>query len=288
MIKKRLSWLILSAMVAGIVTFASAVLANQLQFIPNNPRLGDGISVILKADQPPQTNPTISVEKKTYPTFPIGNDQFRGFLPTSPLEKPRTLSIEINNNGEIIKQSLKLTNRSFPVQRITLPKGKAGVDATELELRRVKETKNLLTPEKYWNGRFIPPNKSRMSSGYGIRRYYNGVFAKDYYHRGIDYAGGYGSPVTAPAPGKIVLVGKEKEGFRVHGNIVGMDHGQGVISLFLHLSKINVKEGDFVQTGKVIGAIGSTGASTGPHLHWGFFVNAVSVDPIPWLSQSIE
>ena len=77
-------------------------------------------------------------------------------------------------------------------------------------------------------------------------------------------------------------MGLESQGFRVHGNTIGIDHGQGVTSVFLHLSRIYVKEGDFVKAGQVIGAVGTTGASTGPHLHWGLYVQGESVDPTAW------
>lgn len=86
----------------------------------------------------------------------------------------------------------------------------------------------------------------------------------------------------APAAGRVALVGRVSQGFRIHGNIVGIDHGQGVTSTYLHLSRINVKEGDVVQAGQLIGAVGSTGAVTGPHLHWGLYVQGQSVDPVPW------
>ena len=144
------------------------------------------------------------------------------------------------------------------------------------------------TPEKFWKGSFKRPNQGRMSTQYGVRRYYNGVFANDYYHRGLDYAGASGSAVVAPAAGRVVLVGTVAQGFKVHGNVIGVDHGQGVASIFMHLKQISVKEGDFVQPGQKIGTVGSTGASTGPHLHWGLYVNGKSVDPMPWLNGTAE
>ena len=111
---------------------------------------------------------------------------------------------------------------------------------------------------------------------------------QDYYHKGVDYAGGYGSPIIAPAAGKVRLVGREDAGFHVHGNVVGIDHGQGVVSIFMHLQNIDVAEGTMVKAGEKIGSIGSTGASTGPHLHWGLYVNEVAVDPVPWRFGAIE
>jgi murein DD-endopeptidase MepM/ murein hydrolase activator NlpD len=140
--------------------------------------------------------------------------------------------------------------------------------------------KKLVTPEKFWQGEFVRPNASRISTGFGVRRYYNGVFAQDYYHKGVDYAGGLGSPVVAPAAGQVRLVGREAEGFQVHGNVVGIDHGQGVLSILMHLQDIEVKEGGMVKAGQLIGTVGDTGAATGPHLHWGLYVNQVAVDPV--------
>ena len=263
--------------------------ALEVQVLPKNPQLGDTISVVIEANAQEKTsNPTVTVGEKTYPAFEIAPRQYRSFVPTTPLEKAGVRTIKISEDGQEQNISVKVRDRKFPVQRITLPPGKAGVNATEYELKRVKELKALQTPEKYWNSAFLVPNAGRTSTKYGVRRYYNGEFAKDYYHRGQDYAGGEGSRVIAPAAGRVALVGTVSQGFRVHGNVVGIDHGQGVVSIFMHLSRINVKEGDFVQAGQKIGAVGSTGASTGPHLHWGLYVNGQSVDPLPWKAQKID
>jgi murein DD-endopeptidase MepM/ murein hydrolase activator NlpD len=263
--------------------------ALEVQVLPKNPQLGDTISVVIEANAQEKTsNPTVTVGEITYPAFEIAPRQYRSFVPTTPLEKAGVRTIKISEDGQEQNISVKVRDRKFPVQRITLPPGKAGVNATEYELKRVKELKALQTLEKYWNGAFLAPNAGRTSTKYGVRRYYNGEFAKDYYHRGQDYAGGEGSRVIAPAAGRVALVGTVSQGFRVHGNVVGIDHGQGVVSIFMHLSRINVKEGDFVQAGQKIGAVGSTGASTGPHLHWGLYVNGQSVDPLPWKAQKID
>lgn len=278
----------------GIITAIPMALglpakALEVQIVPKNPQLGDTISVLIEADnQKSLSNPTVMVGEKTYPAFEIAPRQYRSFIPTTPLEKAGVRTIRVSEEGQEQKLSIQVRDRKFPVQRITLPPGKAGVDATQEELKRVAEFKALQTPEKYWNGVFLTPNAGRTSTRYGVRRYYNGVFANDYYHRGQDYAGAAGSSVTAPAAGRVALVGTVSQGFRVHGNVIGIDHGQGVVSIFMHLSRINVREGDFVKAGQKIGAVGSTGASTGPHLHWGLYVNGQSVDPLPWKSQEIK
>jgi murein DD-endopeptidase MepM/ murein hydrolase activator NlpD len=178
-------------------------------------------------------------------------------------------------------------DRTFPVQRIWLPPGKNS-DGTDFEFDRVDAFKKLVTPEKFWRGAFIAPNRGPVTTIFGVLRYYNGEFAKDYYHRGVDYGGAYGSPVIAPAAGRVALVGRANQGFELHGNTIGLDHGQGVLSIFLHLSRISVKEGDLVKAGQVLGAVGDTGIATGPHLHWGLYVNGLSVDPTPWRAQGFE
>ena len=278
----------------GIITAIPMALglpakALEVQIMPKNPQLGDTISVLIEADaQKSLSNPTVTVGEKTYPAFEIAPRQYRSFIPTTPLEKAGVRTIKVSEEGQEQKLSVQVRDRKFPVQRITLPPGKAGVKATQEELKRVAEFKALQTPEKYWNGVFLTPNAGRTSTRYGVRRYYNGVFANDYYHRGQDYAGATGSSVTAPAAGRVALVGTVSQGFRVHGNVIGIDHGQGVVSIFMHLSRINVQEGDFVKAGQKIGAVGSTGASTGPHLHWGLYVNGQSIDPLPWKSQEIK
>jgi lysostaphin len=230
-------------------------------------------------------HPGVAIGEKTYPTFEIAPKQYRAFIPTTPLEKPGIRTIQITGDGQVQNLPVRVRNRTFPVQRINLPPGKAGVEATEFELKRVAAFKALQTPEKYWSGVFLKPNAGRMSTKFGVRRYYNGKFAEDYYHRGLDYAGATGSPVIAPAAGRVALVGTVSQGFRVHGNVIGIDHGQGVTSIFMHLSRINVQEGDLVKAGQKIGAVGATGASTGPHLHWGLYVNGLSIDPIPWQTK---
>jgi murein DD-endopeptidase MepM/ murein hydrolase activator NlpD len=271
---------------AGILSFTLPVQALQVQVTPTNPQLGDTLSVVIQVDNSSET-PTVSLQQKNYPAFPIGNNRFRALLPTTPLESPGVRQIQVKGDAQMQNLTVQVRDRSFPTQSIWLPPGKDS-EGTDLEFDRVDAFKALVTPQKFWNGKFLRPNSGEITTIYGVRRYYNGVFAKDYYHRGVDYAGPYGSPVVAPASGRVALVGRESQGFKIHGNTVGIDHGQGVASILIHLSRIDVKEGDFVQAGQVIGTLGSTGASTGPHLHWGLYVNGQSVDPVPWRLQGFE
>ncbi|QOV23857.1 M23 family metallopeptidase [Anabaenopsis elenkinii] len=274
---------------ALVVILASPVHALEVQVTPSNPQLGDTISVVINVNHRDDgSNPTVVVGDTSYPAFAISSQKYRALIPTTPLDRPGTITLKVSGDGQERNLALNLRNRSFPTQRINLPPGRAGVRATEHELQRVAAFKALQTPQKHWNGPMVKPNAGRITTIYGVRRYYNGEFAADYYHRGVDYASPTGSPVVAPAAGTVALVGTVSAGFRVHGNTIGIDHGQGVTSILLHLNSIKVKEGDFVTAGQVVGTVGSTGASTGPHLHWGLYVNGKSVDPAPWRFGSIN
>jgi murein DD-endopeptidase MepM/ murein hydrolase activator NlpD len=283
--KRILVSLVLGA-IALIAVLATPVQATQVQVQPTNPQLGDTISVVIQTDTPLSENLTVSMSGKTVQTFPLGTNRYRALLPTTPLDQPGRKEIQVNAGGEVQRLAVALRDRSFPTQRIWVSGG--GSDGTEFEFEQVNAFKRTVTPEKFWHGAFLRPNAGGVSSEYGVRRYYNGVFAQDYYHRGVDYAGGLGSAIVAPAPGRVVLIGRESEGFRLHGDTIGIDHGQGVASIFIHLSRIDVSPGDFVQAGQMIGALGATGSATGPNLHWGLYVNGESVDPVPWRYEGIE
>ncbi|TVP61248.1 MAG: M23 family metallopeptidase [Nodularia sp. (in: Bacteria)] len=272
-----------------VVILALPVDALEAQVTPSNPQLGDTLSVVINVDNPDiGNNPTVAVGEKSYPAFAIAPNKYRALVPTTPLDKPGTITLKVSGGNKVQNLAVNLRNRNFPVQRINLPPGRAGVRATEHELQRVAAFKDIQTPQKHWNGPLLKPNQGRITTIYGVRRYYNGKFAENYYHRGVDYAGATGSPVVAPAAGTVALVGTVSEGFRVHGNTIGIDHGQGVTSILMHLNGINVKEGDFVKPGQLVGTVGSTGASTGPHLHWGLYVHGQCVDPVPWRFDGVN
>lgn len=252
---------------------------------PERASLGDTlyIEVQTQESEPPQ----VEVGGKIMPVFPLGANRWRSLVPTTPLQTHGRRSLIVRSGADTRNMLVWVGNRQFPVQRIWLPPGK-GSSGTDFEFDQADAFKALVTPEKLWQGPFRRPHSGPVTTPYGVRRYYNGVFAENYFHRGIDYAGSTGSPVLAAARGRVALVGRESQGFLIHGNTVGIDHGQGVSTIYLHLHQIHVQEGDMVNAGQVIGTVGNTGASTGPHLHWGLYVNGESVDPRSWLAQGWE
>jgi lysostaphin len=117
-----------------------------------------------------------------------------------------------------------------------------------------------------------------MTSPFGVLRLHNGKPTGNF-HGGVDQRGAAGQSVKAPAAGIVKLVRM----FNIHGGTVGIDHGQGLITLYLHLSRFAVKEGQQVQKGDLVAYVGSTGRSNAPHLHWGIYANNVPVNPLQWL-----
>ena len=120
-----------------------------------------------------------------------------------------------------------------------------------------------------------------ITAPFGTGRSYNGAPVSSY-HRGVDYASPAGDPVLASAPGRVGWVGE----MPIRGNSVIVDHGAGLMTGYHHLSRIDVTVDDLVQAGTQLGALGATGLTTGPHVHWEVIVHGVNVDPLPWLFNS--
>jgi murein DD-endopeptidase MepM/ murein hydrolase activator NlpD len=291
MVVRPLKWWLLVGLsvlsaIAAIIFGVSRADALQVILKPNAPKLGDTVSVWIASNS--QNPPSVAIAEQQYPVFAIAPNRWRAFIPTTPLDKAGMRQVIVTVDGQQQSLAMPLASRQFPTQSLWIDESGGGLEPTDYEWDTVSAFKKLVSPQKFWQGAFLRPNDGEITTIFGVQRYYNGVFANDYYHRGVDYAGAYGSPVIAPAAGYVRLVGTVAQGFRLHGNTVGVDHGQGVLSIFLHLSKIYVKDGDFVKAGQVVGSLGSTGASTGPHLHWGLYVNGQAVDPVPWRYESIE
>ena len=129
-----------------------------------------------------------------------------------------------------------------------------------------------------WQEPLLAPVPGCMNSPFGASRLHNGKPTGDY-HGGVDQRGAAGAPIHAVAAGTVRIARM----FTLRGGTVGIDHGQGLATIYMHMSKVAAKEGQSVRAGDVIGYVGSTGRATGPHLHWSLYANGHPVSPNQWV-----
>lgn len=212
----------------------------------------------------------------------IAGDRFVGVVGTGafyPGGEPE-LVIRVGDSPAWV-QPWRFTAREWEYQELTLTGEAAQIDqqARDEERARLRELWTRVTPNPLWLGAFETPivNYLQVSVNYGARRSYNGGPYLTY-HEGVDFSAYAGTPVTAPAAGTVVLA----EPLYVRGGAVILDHGLGIYTGFYHLSTINVITGQTVVPGDLLGEVGTTGLSTGNHLHWDLLVNGVWVDAATW------
>ena len=189
--------------------------------------------------------------------------------------KPGTQQIEAGGQ----RLSFQVGSKTYVEQRITLKNQQqvnpnaANLNRIERELAEQTRAYQQFSPRQPSNLLFDQPVNGPLSSPFGLRRFFNGEERNP--HSGLDFAANRGTPIKAPAAGKVILVGD----YFFNGKTVFVDHGQGLISMFCHLSEIGVKVGDELPRGGVLGKVGATGRATGPHLHWNVSLNDARVDP---------
>lgn len=193
--------------------------------------------------------------------------------------KPGRHSIRIKGVPKLNKISFEVRDKKYAESRLHI-KNKRFVDPTAKDLVRIrKEIKQIHAAFRTWDEDFAVPDKLLQptegfrSSSFGLRRILNGQ--PRHPHSGMDIAAPVGQKVIAPARGKVIGMGN----FFFTGNTLFIDHGNGLVSMFCHLSEIDVKKGETVKRGEQVAKVGMTGRVTGPHLHWGLSLNNYRVDP---------
>ena len=185
-----------------------------------------------------------------------------------------------DGDGRSVRRELTIAPRAWDIQSLpTLPRGTAPtadfLRRRPIELARIGAARRVHVDSDGWRQRFAWPVIGRISGLFGSQRIYAGEPGAP--HSGVDVARPAGTPVAAPADGVVVLAAEAP--FTLEGNLLMIDHGMGLNSAFLHLSRIDVKEGQRVTRGQIVGAIGATGRATGPHLHWGMKWQEERIDP---------
>lgn len=194
--------------------------------------------------------------------------------------KPGATSLRVQPaGGKTRRVDFVIHDKRYAEQRLTI-KNRHLVDPSAADLSRIRrESKAIGAALATWRDahsvplHFNLPVKGILTSPFGLRRFYNGQARKP--HSGIDIAAPEGTPIDAPAGGRVVATGN----YFFNGNTVFIDHGQGLVTMYCHMSRIDVHPGEIVKRGQRIGAVGRTGRVTGPNLHWGVSLNDVRVDP---------
>ncbi|MEZ0328641.1 MAG: M23 family metallopeptidase [Dissulfuribacterales bacterium] len=190
------------------------------------------------------------------------------------------LTIDLSRAGltEKITVPLQIVSKQYPEEHLTVePKM---VEFPPEILTRIKEEQTALitsmnheTNCMYWTPWFVWPVPEEIKSPFGLRRFFNGQPRSP--HAGIDLKGGIGDPVRASNNGRIVFL----RDCYLSGNTMVIDHGYGLYSIYCHLSKIYVSLDEEVKKNQIIGEVGKTGRTTGPHLHWGISLHGIRIDP---------
>jgi murein DD-endopeptidase MepM/ murein hydrolase activator NlpD len=196
--------------------------------------------------------------------------------------------------GVTSKGSKTTIRHTVPVVRTKYPTIMLGVSEEftapdSQTLARVEQEQELKTkifsvlgPEREWSGRFTAPVSSSVSGAFGTRREFNGLIES--VHHGLDYRAPPGTPVSAANRGTVLLA----RNLFFEGNCVVLDHGQGLLTLYMHLSEIKVHEGDKVARGQEIGISGATGRVTGPHLHMAVRWQGIYLNPAIMLRLNLQ
>ena len=200
--------------------------------------------------------------------------------------EPGNYDLDIFSNGSVLKQVVEVMKKEYGIQRLTLPKKMVELSPKD-EARAERDQRKMAAiwpneTNRSWTGDFVNPLKGDIITPFGVRRIINNIPKSP--HTGVDVRGKKGDKIIAPNDAVVALV--DSQFFA--GNALVLNHGQGIYTMFFHLSRILVKPGQSVKKGDVIALVGSTGRATGPHLHWGVRVQGARVDPLELVHLKLE
>ncbi len=278
----------------------------ELVAFAGNVKQGNSFALKVRVDE--QADLRVKVGDEEYGLYPLEEHYYFGIYPIG-VDAPPTMSVELvakDKAGNVSVRNFTLSVRQVKfkeekikvndrlIQEVIMPllgnhtdltPGEAFVKVNEKwrkeSLAQLLEIGRKSKPRKLWDGAFIQLPNSKVISTYGDIRhyYYNGKPISVSKHLGYDFASVERAPVPASNSGVVVFIGE----LGIYGNTVIIDHGLGLMSLYGHLSQVNVKEGQFVKKGEIIGRTGRTGLALGDHLHFGILVQGYEVNPLEWL-----
>ena len=250
--------------------------------------VSQGQAFIVVVDSPDSTAVSVAFNGEFF-SLNRESDRFFAILPIAigtPVGLlPLTVAIadETNRIALSIDASVTVLDTEYEIETIELDSTLSRLLAPEIiaedyALRNIIQRQK--SPIRLWKNYFLPPTNTVISSTFGVKRSYNGETPTDY-HSGMDHAGAIGTPIIAPATGIVAWTGETER----RGLGIILDHGVGLFTNYWHLSSIDVTVGSSVRRGEKIGRMGTSGLSTGPHLHWEVVINGTPVDPLQWIRE---
>ena len=217
---------------------------------------------------------------RTVRLFHQSDGAWQGLMPIAAADAPGAAQVKFLNAGKpVASADVTILDGNFPEQDVELSPRISRLHNTPAEVHMLAAFRDNLSDRRYWGPSFDAPVPGCMVSVYGaIRERHHKPTGER--HGGVDLRAPAGEPIRAAEAGTVKLAQK----ITVLGNTVGVDHGQGVETIYMHMSKLAVRPGAQVQRGDIVGYAGSTGRSTAPHLHWSVYVNGVAVNPSHWLT----
>lgn len=272
---------VFSGWVGALVALIS-IDASGVSNLPTSLSVPGGVAIL---DVPGESSkpPVVTFEGNRVMVVPNGQS-WRAIVGIPLAREPGTAKIEIRSGSATLTQGFTIEGKAYATQRLKVapkhvdlsPENAARVADEQLRIRAAVGTFSADLPP---NLKLESPVRGPRSASFGLRRVFNNQPRNP--HSGMDIAAPVGTPVFAPASGKVIEVGD----FFFNGKSVFIDHGQGLVTLYCHLSDIGVAPGAEVKTGDKIGEVGATGRVTGPHLHWGVALNRAFVDPALFLES---
>ncbi|MEG2038368.1 MAG: peptidoglycan DD-metalloendopeptidase family protein [Oscillospiraceae bacterium] len=255
----------------------------EVNFSTKSPRLGETVIIHIKNASKATAQTTLPFQ----PKFFVDENGLFAFLPIAYTNTLGDYSLKIKADDKEFNYIIKVQNKDFPTQYLTIDESVSGStntnDGNNEWAKKIEPLKTISDPKKYWDGVFMQPVEGQITTEFGSKRFTNGSKIPTW-HSGLDIAAKTGTHVAAANNGRIQFAGK----LILTGNTVVIEHGYGLKSFYYHMDSVAVSEGDMVTKGDKIGEVGSTGYSTGPHLHYSLLVNNVFINPWTAFAEGFE
>ena len=247
--------------------------------VPAQVKQGEALRIVMRGGADGWTAEWLG---KRVALFRQADGQWLGLAGAPAIEPVRRAELTVRDAEQLVVHTatVAIVNANYRIRNLQPTKTMSSLKPTPGEVETAGKLLATVTPERFWTEPLHPPTGDCIGSPFGVQTWYNGK-PSGAYHRGIDLYSGAGTPVKAVADGHVRIA----QMWNMQGGMIGIDHGQGVISTYLHQSKLIATEGQFVKRGEVVGLVGSTGFSTGPHLHWGLAVNGVPINGATWIAS---